>query len=64
MSKLRKQDYFGINNISGEINLIHPLDYEQEQRYILQIAAKDAGIPPQTGYEQLCIFANFKHMQV
>ncbi|XP_053734547.1 protocadherin Fat 4 isoform X1 [Synchiropus splendidus] len=47
-------DYaFHIDQLSGELSIRHPLDYEQIQKYVLWIEARDQGFPPYSTYEKL-----------
>ncbi|XP_076005220.1 protocadherin Fat 4 [Genypterus blacodes] len=47
-------DYaFHIDQLSGELSIKHPLDYEHIQKYVLWIEARDQGFPPYSTYEKL-----------
>ncbi|NWR62210.1 PCDA1 protein, partial [Bucorvus abyssinicus] len=43
-------DVFSIDEKSGEIRLMGPLDFETVTFYELQIRAKDKGTPPLSGH--------------
>ncbi|XP_015248433.1 PREDICTED: protocadherin Fat 4 [Cyprinodon variegatus] len=44
---------FHIDQLSGELSIRHPLDYEQISKYVLWIEARDQGFPPYSSYEKL-----------
>ncbi|XP_024116845.1 protocadherin Fat 4 isoform X2 [Oryzias melastigma] len=44
---------FHIDQLSGELLIRHPLDYEQIQKYVLWIEARDQGFPPYSSYEKV-----------
>lgn len=44
---------FHIDQLSGELSIRHPLDYEHIQKYVLWIEARDQGFPPYSSYEKL-----------
>uniref|UniRef100_A0A3Q3AJN9 Cadherin domain-containing protein n=1 Tax=Kryptolebias marmoratus TaxID=37003 RepID=A0A3Q3AJN9_KRYMA len=47
-------DYaFHIDQLSGELSIRHPLDYEHIQKYVLWIEARDQGFPPYSSYEKI-----------
>ncbi|KAE8285645.1 Protocadherin Fat 4 [Larimichthys crocea] len=47
-------DYaFHIDQLSGELSIRHPLDYEHIQKYVLWIEARDQGFPPYSSYEKV-----------
>uniref|UniRef100_A0A671UUC1 Protocadherin Fat 4 n=1 Tax=Sparus aurata TaxID=8175 RepID=A0A671UUC1_SPAAU len=47
-------DYaFHIDQLSGELSVRHPLDYEHIQKYVLWIEARDQGFPPYSSYEKV-----------
>uniref|UniRef100_A0A674P605 Protocadherin Fat 4 n=1 Tax=Takifugu rubripes TaxID=31033 RepID=A0A674P605_TAKRU len=41
---------FHIDQLSGELSIRHPLDYEHIQKYVLWIEARDQGFPPYSSY--------------
>uniref|UniRef100_A0A8C6NJE5 Protocadherin Fat 4 n=1 Tax=Nothobranchius furzeri TaxID=105023 RepID=A0A8C6NJE5_NOTFU len=44
---------FHIDQLSGELSIRHPLDYEHIQKYVLWVEARDQGFPPYSSYEKL-----------
>lgn len=44
---------FHIDQLSGELSIRHPLDYEHIQKYVLWIEARDQGFPPYSSYEKV-----------
>ncbi|XP_054647395.1 protocadherin Fat 4 isoform X2 [Dunckerocampus dactyliophorus] len=44
---------FHIDQLSGELIIRHPLDYEHIQKYVLWIEARDQGFPPYSSYERV-----------
>lgn len=44
---------FHIDQLSGKLSIRHPLDYENIQKYVLWIEARDQGFPPYSSYEKL-----------
>uniref|UniRef100_A0A3P9NIR3 Protocadherin Fat 4 n=1 Tax=Poecilia reticulata TaxID=8081 RepID=A0A3P9NIR3_POERE len=47
-------DYaFHIDQLSGELSIRHPLDYEHISKYVLWIEARDQGFPPYSSYEKV-----------
>ncbi|KAK5864404.1 hypothetical protein PBY51_015650 [Eleginops maclovinus] len=44
---------FHIDQLSGEVSIRHPLDYEHIQKYVLWIEARDQGFPPYSSYEKV-----------
>lgn len=44
---------FHIDQLSGELSIRHPLDYEHIQKYVLWIEARDQGFPPYSSYEKM-----------
>ncbi|TKS72087.1 Protocadherin Fat 4 [Collichthys lucidus] len=47
-------DYaFHIDQLSGELSIRHPLDYEHIQKYVLWVEARDQGFPPYSSYEKV-----------
>uniref|UniRef100_A0A8C5N4G4 Protocadherin Fat 4 n=1 Tax=Gouania willdenowi TaxID=441366 RepID=A0A8C5N4G4_GOUWI len=44
---------FHIDQLSGELSIRHTLDYEQIQKYVLWIEARDQGFPPYSSYEKV-----------
>lgn len=44
---------FHIDQLSGELSVRHPLDYEHIQKYVLWIEARDQGFPPYSSYEKV-----------
>lgn len=47
-------DYaFHIDQLTGELSIRHPLDYEHIQKYVLWIEARDQGFPPYSSYEKM-----------
>ncbi|XP_068596746.1 protocadherin Fat 4 [Brachionichthys hirsutus] len=47
-------DYaFHVDQLSGELSIRHPLDFEHIQKYVLWIEARDQGFPPYSTYEKV-----------
>uniref|UniRef100_A0A667XGE9 FAT atypical cadherin 4 n=1 Tax=Myripristis murdjan TaxID=586833 RepID=A0A667XGE9_9TELE len=44
---------FHIDQLTGELSIKHPLDYEYIQKYVLWIEARDQGFPPYSSYEKV-----------
>ncbi|XP_029020737.1 protocadherin Fat 4 isoform X2 [Betta splendens] len=44
---------FHIDQLSGELSIRHPLDYEHIQKYVLWVEARDQGFPPYSSYEKV-----------
>ncbi|XP_029367636.1 protocadherin Fat 4 isoform X1 [Echeneis naucrates] len=44
---------FHIDQLSGELSVRHPLDYEHIQKYVLWVEARDQGFPPYSSYEKV-----------
>ncbi|XP_056130418.1 protocadherin Fat 4 [Lampris incognitus] len=44
---------FHIDQLSGELSIKHPLDYEHIQKYVLWLEARDQGFPPYSSYEKV-----------
>lgn len=44
---------FHIDQLSGELSIRHPLDYEHIPKYVLWIEARDQGFPPYSSYEKV-----------
>ncbi|KAM4622047.1 protocadherin Fat 4 [Polymixia lowei] len=44
---------FHIDQLTGELLIKHPLDYEHIQKYVLWIEARDQGFPPYSSYEKV-----------
>lgn len=44
---------FHIDPLSGELTIRRPLDYENIQKYVLWIEARDQGFPPYSSYERV-----------
>jgi len=44
---------FHVDQLSGELSIRHPLDYEHVQKYVLWVEARDQGFPPYSSYEKL-----------
>lgn len=44
---------FHIDQLSGELSIRHPLDYEHIQKYVLWIEARDQGFPPYSSYDKV-----------
>ncbi|MBL4712565.1 MAG: BspA family leucine-rich repeat surface protein, partial [Gammaproteobacteria bacterium] len=58
------QTFFIINSITGELSFINPPDYENpldinnDNAYIIEVAASDDGAPPETTSKILTIYVN------
>ncbi|XP_078395822.1 protocadherin Fat 4 isoform X1 [Cetorhinus maximus] len=48
-------DVFHIDQLTGKLVLMKPLDFEAVQNYVLWIEARDMGYPPYSSYKQLDI---------
>ncbi|XP_037118459.1 protocadherin Fat 4 [Syngnathus acus] len=46
---------FHVDQLSGDLIIRHPLDYEHIQKYVLWIEARDQGFPPYSSYERVDI---------
>ena len=46
---------FALNNQTGALSLVKPLDYESAARYILNISACDTGEPPLKAFSNVTI---------
>uniref|UniRef100_A0A672LNC7 Protocadherin Fat 4 n=1 Tax=Sinocyclocheilus grahami TaxID=75366 RepID=A0A672LNC7_SINGR len=44
---------FHIDQLSGELSIKKPLDYENIEKYVLWIEARDQGFPPYSAYEKV-----------
>ncbi|XP_055033441.2 protocadherin Fat 4 [Misgurnus anguillicaudatus] len=44
---------FHIDQVSGELSIKKPLDYENIEKYVLWIEARDQGFPPYSAYEKV-----------
>uniref|UniRef100_A0A8C1MUD6 FAT atypical cadherin 4 n=1 Tax=Cyprinus carpio TaxID=7962 RepID=A0A8C1MUD6_CYPCA len=44
---------FHIDQLSGEMSIKKPLDYENIEKYVLWIEARDQGFPPYSAYEKV-----------
>uniref|UniRef100_A0A3Q3MB37 Protocadherin Fat 4 n=1 Tax=Mastacembelus armatus TaxID=205130 RepID=A0A3Q3MB37_9TELE len=44
---------FHIDQLSGELSIRHPLDYEYIQKYVLWVEARDQGFPPYSSYDKV-----------
>ncbi|XP_073778503.1 protocadherin Fat 4 isoform X2 [Danio rerio] len=44
---------FHIDQLSGELSIRKPLDYENIEKYVLWIEARDQGFPPYSAYEKV-----------
>ncbi|KAA0709827.1 Protocadherin Fat 4 FAT tumor suppressor -like protein 4 [Triplophysa tibetana] len=44
---------FHVDQLSGELSIKTPLDYEKIQKYVLWIEARDQGFPPYSAYEKM-----------
>ncbi|CAH6789163.1 Fat4 [Phodopus roborovskii] len=46
---------FQIDPLTGQVSISQPLDFEQVQKYVVWIEARDGGFPPFSSYEKLDI---------
>ncbi|XP_030896849.1 protocadherin Fat 4 [Leptonychotes weddellii] len=44
---------FQIDQITGQVSISQPLDFEKIQKYVIWIEARDGGFPPLSSYEKL-----------